>query len=192
MDLSRDFESHSLRPSRQNLFYDHPPPPFSRFYPPIRSHQNPTSFNSSQVVLQQRQPMTRQPCNSTHLSKLHSLVEGLVSTGRPRSSYSSSINTASSGYPREDILPDLPSRPEHAPTSSAPSSENEESESSPWYRRGYAQHNVTKNLRQTISPDRTGKQNVVLKRIRYRKSFLKRRSTDSCKRQDRKMEMRLE
>lgn len=188
MDLSRDFERYSLQPSRQNLFYDHPPSPFSKFYPPIHSNRNPTSFNSSQAVLQQRQSMTRRQCNPVHLSKIHSLVEGLTSDGRPRSSYSSSTNTTS---PLEYALPDLPSCTDHALTSSVPSSENEVSDSSPGYRMEYAQHNVSKDLRRSLSPEGMGKKNDVLRRIRCRKSFSKRRSIESVKRQDRQHKMRL-
>lgn len=196
MDLSRDFERYSLRPSRQDLFYDNPPSPFSSFYPPIHAKRNPTSFNSSQTALQQRQPMTRRPCNPAHrnpanLSKIHSLVEGLASDGRPRYSYSSSTNTTSSESPSEDTLPDLPSYTDRNPISSVPSSENEDSDSSPGYRRRYAQHKVSKDLRRSLSPEGLGMRNVVLKRIRCRKSFTKRRSVESGKRQDRKHDMRL-
>lgn len=185
MDLSRQFERYSLQPSRQNLFYDHPPYRLSSFYPPTQPNRNPTSFNSSQAVLQQRQSMTRRQFNPAHLSKIHSLVEGLASDGRPRSSYSSSTNTTSSESPLEDTLPDLPSYIDHAPTSSAPSSENDESDSCPGHRRGYTQRKVDKDLRHSLSREAMGKKNVVLKRIRYRKSFLKRRSMESGRRRDR-------
>lgn len=191
VDLSSEFERHSLQPSRQNLFCEYPPSRISGFYLPTRPNRNPTTFNSSQAALQQQQSMTRRQCSPAHLSKIHSLVENLASDGRPKSSYSSSTNTTSSESPLEDILPDLPSYLDRAPTSSTHSSENEESDSSPGYRRSYAQHKVSKHLRRSLSPEGMGTKNVVLKRIRYRKSFLRRRSVESNKRQDRQHEKRL-
>lgn len=182
LDLSREFERYSLQPSRQNLLYDRPPSRVSIFYPPIHPNRNPTSFNSSQALFQ-RQSMTRPQCNPTHLLKIHSLVEGLASDGRTKSSYSGSTTTTSES-PLEDTLPDLPSYIDRDPTCSAPCSENEEIHSGVGYKRVYAQNKPSKDLRHSL-PEGMRKKNDVLKRIRYRKSFLKRRSMESGKRQDR-------
>lgn len=182
LDLSREFKRYSLQPSRQNLFDDRPPSRVSSFYLPMHSNRNPTSFNSSQAVFQ-RQSMARRQCNPAHLLKIHSLVEGLASDGRPRSKYSGSTTTTSES-PLEDTLPDLPSYTHRDPTCSAPSSENEESDSGVGYKRVYPQNKPSKDLRHSL-PEGMGKKNDVLKRIRYRKSFLKRRSMESGKRQDR-------
>ena len=189
MDLSRQFERYSLQPSRQNLFHGNSPLRVSSLYSPVHPNRRPTSLNSSQTVLQQQQQQkspTRRQCNLAHLSKIHSLVEGLTSGGRPKSGYSTSTNSTTSESPlEEDTLPDLPSFTDYFPTSSALSSETEESDSSPGYRRVYAQNKVGKDLRHNLSREGMEKKNVVLKRIRYRKSFWKKRLVDSGKRQDR-------
>ena len=182
LDLSREFERYSLQPSKQNMFHDRTPSRVSSFYPQSPPNRNPTSFNSSQAAFQ-RQSMTRRQYNPAHLLKIHSLVEGLVSDGRPKSSYSGSITTTPDS-PLEDTLSDLPSYIDRGYKRSAPSSENEESDSAVGYKRVHAQNKPSKDLRHSL-PEGMGKKNDVLKRIRYRKSFLKRRSMESGKRQDR-------
>ena len=185
LDLSREFERYSLQPSRQNLFYDRPPSRVSSFYPPMHPNRNPTSFNSTHVVFQ-RASMTRRHCNPTHLSKIHSLVEGLASDGQQKANCSGSTTTTTttSESPLEDTLPDLPSHIDRDPKFSAPSSGNKEFHSGVGYKRVYAQNKPSKALGHSLQ-EGMGKKNDVLKRIRYRKSFLKRRSMESGKRQDR-------
>ena len=133
LDLSREFERYSLQPSRRNLFNDHSTARVSSFYPPMHPKRNPTSFNSSQAVFQ-RQSMTRRQFNPTHLLKIHNLVEGLASDGRPKSSFTGSTTTTSES-PLVDTRPDLPSYIDRDPTCSAPSSENEEFHSGVGYKR---------------------------------------------------------
>lgn len=187
MDLSRQLDKHSLQPSRRKIHDEAPTFRARDFHSSQPSNHNPTAFNSSQAVLQQRQyTMTRRPCNPTHLSRIHTMVEGLLSDEQPRSSCSGSsisANTTSPLPPLEDTLPPLPSSYKDPNSVSSPGffSENEESDSSRGDARRYLHQRVRRDLRHSLSKEGIGKQNVVLKSIRFRKSFQKKRALEGKK-----------
>lgn len=184
-ELSRQFDRQSIQSSRQTLRYDAAPFRPYDFHPSQQPNHNPTAFNSSQAVLQ-RQYLTRRPCNPAHFSKLHTMVEGLLSDEQSRSSCSSSsmsANTTSPLSPLEDTLPPLPSSYQNLSAASSPASfsENEESDSSRGDATRYLHHKFRRDLRHSHSREGVAKQNVVLKSIRFRRSFQKKRALEGKK-----------
>lgn len=182
-ELCCKFDRQSLQPSRQNIMEEHYLASRSRkLHTPVHSNRMPTSFNSSHAVLQQRHlPSRRQP-NSAQLNKIHTLVEDLLSGDQLNTIASSSSTSANITSPLPlDMLPPYAAYMMTSTTSSMSSaSEADEPDSSRDQRRRYLHHKVSKDLRHSASRETMGKPNVVLKSIRVRKGFLKRRSQESA------------
>lgn len=182
-ELCCKLDRQSLQPSRQNIMEEHLwAPRVRKLQAPAHSNRTPTSFNSSHAALQQRHPLNRRQPNPAHLNKIHTLVGDLLSDDHPNSITSSSSTSADNTSPLPlDMLPPYAAYMMTPATSSMSSaSEADMSGSSRDQCRRYLHHIVSKDLRHSASRETMGKPNAVLKSIRVRKGFLKRRSQEAA------------
>lgn len=183
-ELCCQLDRQSLRPSRQNIMEQYfLASRVRKLHTPVHSNRMPTSFNSSHAVLQQqRHPITRRQPNLAQLNKIHTLVNDLLSDDHPNTIASGSSTSANTTSPLPlDILPSYAAFMMTSATSSMSSaSEAEESDSSRDQCRRYLHHKISKDLRHSASRETMGKPNAVLKSIRVRKGFLKKRSQEAA------------
>lgn len=182
-ELCCELDRQSLQPSRHNIMEERFWAPRARkLHAPVHSNRTPTSFNSSHAGLQQRHPLNRRQPNPAHLNKIHTLVRDLLSDDHPNSVASGSSASANNTSPLPlDMLPPYAAYMMTSATSSMSSaSEADESGSSLDQCRRYSHHIVNKDSRHSASRETIGKPNAVLKSIRVRKGFLKRRSQEAA------------
>lgn len=182
-ELCCKLDRQSLRPSRPNSMEEHiSPSRVRKLHAPVHFNRTPTSFNSSHTGLQQRHPLNRCQPNSAQLNKIHTLVEDLPSDDHPNSiALGSSTSTSNTSSSPLDMLPPYAGymvASATSPMSSAPQAD--ESGSSRDQCRRYLHHIVSKDLRHSGSREMMGKPNAVLKSIRVRKGFLKKRSQEAA------------
>lgn len=168
-ELCCELDRQSLQPSRHNIMEEH-------FWASrVRKlRDTATSSNSSHAGLQQRHPLNRRQPSSAQLNKIHILVEDLLSDDHPNSIASGSNTSANTTSPLPmEMLPSYAAyMMASAKSSMSSASEADESGSSPYQCRRY--------LRQSASRETMGKPNAVLKSIRVRKGFLKKRSQEAA------------
>lgn len=182
-ELCCELDRQSLQPSRQNIMEEHLwAPRVRKFHAPVHSNRTPTSFNTSHAVLQQRHLLNRRQPNPAHLNKIHTLVGDLLSDDHPDSIAAGSNSSANNTPPLPlDMLPPYAAYMKTSVTSSMSSaSEADNSGSSRDQCRRYLHHMVSKDLRHSASRETMGKPNTVLKSIRVRKGFLKKRSQEAA------------
>lgn len=185
-DLSHRFDKATLQPRGRNP-YTVPPSKLPDINSSHLSCRSMPSTNHSRLARQQRQSIARRPCTSAHFSKIRSLVEDMLSDDSSYYDASHSSSTSSSLFqhmPNQESVSSDPSLATNPSFRNVPSSETDESDSC-----GCSQpscrHSKGGDLRQSIYKESTGKPNIVLKRIRVRRSFLKRKSLEQGKRCDR-------
>lgn len=182
-ELCCQLDRQSLRPSRQNIMEEYfLASRVRKLHTPVHSNRMPTSFNYSHPVLQQRHPLTRRQPNFAQLNKIHILVEDLLSDDHPNITSSGSSKSANtiSPLPTDMISPSTACMMTSATSSMSSTSEADESDSSRDQSWRYLHHKVSKDLRHSVSRETMGKPNAVLKSIRVRKGFLKRRSQEAA------------
>ena len=185
-ELSRKFSRTALQPRIRSLPYDTPPSkvpdvnssrPFSRGIP---------STNSSYPVRQDPPIATHHQHRSPYFLRMYALVEGLSAdeqTPYEKSISSSRVSDGFSPSQTQQAISSMPSTSASPFRISISSSENSEADS---YRCSKRQcgDGVNGDLRPPSLGSMTRK-NVVLRSIRMRRSFHKRRSLESAKRGDR-------
>lgn len=182
-ELCCELDRHSLQSSRQNIMEERClASRIRKLHTPVHSNRMPTSLNSSHALLQQRHPPTRRQPNLAQLNKIHTLVKDILSDDHTNSSASDSNVSANTTSPVPlDMLPPYPAYMMTSATSSTSSaSEADESDTNRGQCPRYLHHKLCKDLRHTGSRETMGKPNVVLKSIRVRKGFLKRRSQEAA------------
>lgn len=181
-ELCCELDRQSLQPSRHNIMEEQfRAPRIRKLHAPVHSNRTPTSFNSSHAGLQQRHPPNRRQPNPAHLNKIHTLVGDLLSDDHPNSIASGSSTYANNTSPLPlDMLPPYAAYMMTSATSSMSSASEAESGSSRDQCRRYLHHIVSKDLRHSASRETMGKPNAVLKSIRVRKGFLKKRSQEAA------------
>lgn len=185
-ELCCQLDRQSFQPSRQNIMKENLlASRVRKLHTPVHSNRMPTSFNSSHAVLQQRHPLTRRQPNPAHLNKIHTLVGDLLLDDQPSTIASGSSTSANTTSPGPlDVLPPYAAYMMNLATSSTSSaSEADDSDSSRDQCRRYLHHKFSKDLRHSTSRETMGKPNVVLKSIRVRKGFLKKRSQEAASHQ---------
>lgn len=180
-ELCCELDRQSLQPSAQNIMEEHfPASRVRKLHAPVNFNRKPTSFNSSHAGLQHRHPVNRRQPNFAHINKIQTLAEDLLSDDHTNSIASGSSTSANTTSPLPlDMLPSYAACMMTSATSfmsSASASEADEPGSSRDQCRRYLHHKVSRDLRCSASRETMGKPNAVLKSIRVRKGFLKKRS----------------
>ncbi len=178
-ELSRHFNQHTLSPRRPSTVLEDSTPRARDTNPYL---QSPNSFSNR--VCRRRQSINRLQCSSAHLSRISTLVEGMVQTGQPY--YDSSMLDDSTS---PSLSPD-----EHEPTGDPyfgftplPASTAEIGADSPSSAQHSLRHShsykIDKELRHSASREGLGKP-MVKKKIRMRRSSksLSKGSSKRCER----------
>lgn len=185
-ELSRKFSRTALQPRIRSLPYDIPPSkvpdvnssrPFSRGIP---------STNSSYPVKQEPPIATHHQHRSPYFLRMYALVEGMSAdeqTPHEKSISSSRVSDGLSPSQTQQAISSMPSTSASPFRISISSSENSETDSHRCSKRQCGD-GVNGDSRPSSLESMTRK-NVVLRSIRMRRSFHKRRSLESAKRGDR-------
>ncbi len=173
-ELSQRFDRHNLDHQRPDLYPDAVLSQARNVDPSTRAQRNQNSTNNASHLWQQRQALSRRQCTPNHSWQPSTIHEGRLSNDR--SSYDTShpssltIGTSSQMQWRDGMS--HPTSPFTPLPSSPPYSEDSESDPAQVLR---AQHTykLGKELRHIPSRDALPKQRVVMKKIRRRKSSLR-------------------
>lgn len=182
-ELCCELDRQSLQPSAQNIMEEQfLASRVRKLHAPVHSNRMPTSFNSAHAGLQQWHPLNRRQPNSAQLNKIQTCVEDLLSDDHLNSIASGSSTSANTTSPLPlDMPPPYAAYMMTSATSFMSSALGaDESGSSRDQCRRYLHHKVSKDLRYSSSRETMGKPNAVLKSIRVRKGFLKRRSQEAA------------
>lgn len=185
-ELSRTFHRTSLQPRRRLESYAAPPSKVPDVNSSRVFEHKALPADNSHIARQQRPIISSHYCESPHFSRLHALVEEMLANEETyyRTSFSSSQT--------DDDISEPPFQQSVTSTSypladsarlSTLSSEADESDSYRGFKRQCGDR-VNGESRPS-SMESIGRRNVVLRRIRVRRSFHKRRSLESGKKCDR-------
>lgn len=185
MELSRKFGQASLQSSGRNLSYDAPPSKVPDANSTRLFNRKISPTNNSYFARQQRPIIAHRQCKSAQFSKIHALVEDIIMDHQICVGTSHSPSQTCDSFlhlPIQQAVPSIPS-PSISFSTSTSSSETDETDS---YRGSKRQcGDRTRSDPRPPSMEPVTRQNVVLRSIRVRRSFHKRRSLESGKRCDR-------
>ncbi len=177
-ELSQHFDRHNLEPRRPDGYLDATPSRPRNVDPASYVQHKLNSSTNASHLWQQRQALARRQCASDHPSKPSTIHEGRLSDNKPY--YPLSHRSPQHGNPSQSQWRDgaLQAPSPFAPLPlSPPYSEDSESNRAHVLR---AQHSykLGRELRHSVSRDAIPKQRVVLKKIRRRKSSLRRAAAE--------------
>lgn len=185
-ELSRTFNRTSLQPRRRIESYVTPPSKVPDVNSSRVFDQKLLPANNSHIVRQQRPIISSRHYESTHFSRLNALVEEILANEETyyRTSFSSlRTDDEISEPPFQQTVTSIPSPLARSARASTLSSEADETDS---YRECKRQCGDRINGEsRPSSMESVRRRNVVLRKIRVRRSFHKRRSLESGKKVDR-------
>ncbi len=172
-ELSVQFEKQVLEALGGNEVESPLPTSLAHVSTPLISVDS-TPSQSSQAISQPQQPVPRRQRHSPHFIKIHSLVDALLSDDEPgcNSPTPSTSANAMSFLPSKDVVQHLQSSCSNSNSALISASEDEYNSSI----RRITHHRVSKDGRYNVYKERLGKQDLVLKSIRFRTAFVKQKS----------------
>lgn len=186
IELSRKFNQASLQSHCRNLFYDAPPSKVPDVNSTRVFDRRISSANNSHLTRQQRPTMAQRHCKSAHFLKMNALLEDMLTDNQTCDGTSHSSSRACNSFsqlPAQQPVTCTPSPSTNPFPMSASSSEIDETDS---YRGSKRQcEDRISNDSRPSSMESVSRKNIVLRSIRVRRSFHKRRSLESGKRCDR-------